>query len=280
MATVTDTTVRRRLRKSRDPEGRMSLGGHLRELRNRLTIAGLAVLVTGSLGWIYYSPLLHRLEAPIVKVAHERHSQLTGLNFSGSGVTGPFSVKLKVEIFVGLLLASPVWIYQIWAFVVPGLTRREKRFAMGFVAASVPLFFAGAYLAWLSFPKAVTTLLELTPKGGITIVDAESYLTFLTRFILAFGLAFLLPVLMVGLNLAHVLPGRLLLKGWRMAIFLISLFAAVMTPSPDPWSMIIMAIPMVVLFFVAVGIALLVDRHRARRAPEFGDLSDDEASPL
>ena len=89
--------------------------------------------------------------------------------------------------------------------------------------------------AWLSFPKAITTLLDLTPKGGINVIDAENYLTFLTRFILAFGLAFLLPVLMVGLNLAHVLPGRLLLKSWRISIFLIALFAAVMTPSPDPW---------------------------------------------
>jgi sec-independent protein translocase protein TatC len=280
MATVTDATVRRRLRKSRDPEGRMSLGGHLRELRNRLTIAFLAVAVTGSLGWIYYSPLLNHLEAPIIKVARARHSTLTGLNFSGTGVTGPFAVKLKVALFVGLLLAAPVWIYQIWAFIVPGLTRREKRYAIGFVAASVPLFFGGAFLAWLSFPKAIVTLLELTPKGGINIIDAESYLTFLTRFVLAFGIAFLLPVLMVGLNLVHILPGRLLLKGWRMAIFLIALFAAVMTPSPDPWSMIIMAIPMVALFFIAVGITLLVDRSRARRGHEFDGLSDDEASPL
>ena len=212
-------------------------------------------------------------------MAEERHSQLTGLNFSGSGITGPFAVKLKVAIFVGLLLASPIWIYEIWAFIVPGLTRREKKWAVIFVVASVPMFLAGALLAWLTFPKAVTTLLELTPTGGISIIDAESYLTFLTRFVLAFGIAFLLPVLMVGLNLAHVLPGRLLLKGWRMAVFLIALFAAVMTPSPDPWSMIIMAIPMVALFFIAVGIALLVDRSRARKDPYAG-LSDDEASPL
>src|SRR5262245_39058198 len=121
MATVTDATVRRRLRKARDPEGRMSLGGHLRELRNRVAISALAVAVAGSLGWIYYDQLLVRLEAPIRRVAEERHSQLTGLNFSGSGITGPFAVKLKVAIFVGLLLASPIWIYQIWAFIVPGL---------------------------------------------------------------------------------------------------------------------------------------------------------------
>jgi sec-independent protein translocase protein TatC len=276
---VTETPVRRRLRKSRDPEGRMSLRGHLRELRNRVTVALVAIVITGSLGWIYYSPLLRHLTEPILHVAHERGETVTGLNFSGSGVTGPFSVKVKVALFVGLLLASPVWIYEVWAFIVPGLTRREKRSAIYFVLVSVPLFAAGALLAWFSFPKAVVTLLDLTPKGGLNIIDATSYLTFLTRFILAFGLAFLLPVLMVGLNLAHILPGRVLLKSWRISIFLISLFAAVMTPSPDPWSMIIMAIPMVVLFFLAVGIALLIDRSRARRDPYAG-LSDDEASPL
>jgi sec-independent protein translocase protein TatC len=257
----------------------MSLRGHLRELRNRVTVALVAIVITGSLGWIYYSPLLRHLTEPILHVAHERGETVTGLNFSGSGVTGPFSVKVKVALFVGLLLASPVWIYEVWAFIVPGLTRREKRSAIYFVLVSVPLFAAGALLAWFSFPKAVVTLLDLTPKGGLNIIDATSYLTFLTRFILAFGLAFLLPVLMVGLNLAHILPGRVLLKSWRISIFLISLFAAVMTPSPDPWSMIIMAIPMVVLFFLAVGIALLIDRSRARRDPYAG-LSDDEASPL
>jgi sec-independent protein translocase protein TatC len=274
---VTETPVRRRLRKSRDPEGRMSLGAHLRELRNRLTVAFAAVAITGSLGWIYYKPLLDHLTAPIKHVA--KSHGLSVVNYAGSGVTGPFSVKVKVALFVGLLVASPVWIYEIWAFIVPGLTRREKRWAVVFVVASVPLFFAGAFLAWISFPKAVVTLLDLTPSDGANIIDATSYLTFLTRFILAFGLAFLLPVLMVGLNLARILPGRVLLKSWRVSIFLISLFAAVMTPSPDPWSMIIMAIPMVVLFFLAVGVALLVDRSRARRDPYAG-LSDDEASPL
>ncbi len=258
----------------------MSLGGHLRELRNRLAVAALAVVVGGSVGWIYYSPILVRLQEPIHQVARARHTQFVGLNFGGSGITAPFAVKVKVALFVGLLIASPVWIYQVWAFIVPGLTRREKRYAVTFLGASVPLFLGGAYLAWITFPKAVVTLLELTPQGGFNITDAEAYLTFVTRFVLAFGLAFLLPVLMVGLNLAHVLPGRIMLKGWRISVFLICLFAAIMTPTPDPWTMLFMAIPMVLLFFIAVGIALLFDRSRARRRSEYADLDDDEASPL
>ena len=162
---------------------------------------------------------------------------------------------------------------------MPALKRREKLYTLGFLAAAVPLFALGAGLAWLSFPKAVTTLLDLTPTGGSNFTDAESYLTFITRFVLAFGLAFLLPVLIVGLNMAHVLPSRVLLKGWRISIFLIAVFAAVMTPSPDAVSMIVMAIPMVALFFLALGICLLSDRRRAKRDP-FAGLSDDEASAL
>jgi sec-independent protein translocase protein TatC len=276
---MTDAPARRKARKSRDPEGRMSLGGHLRELRNRIAVALLAVAVGGSVGWIYYSPLLNKLQEPIREVARARHTDFVGLNFGASGITAPFAIKLKVAMFVGLLIASPVWIYELWAFIMPGLTKKERRYAFAFLGVSVPLFLGGALLAWWVFPKAVVTLLELTPQGGFNITDADAYLTFVTRFVLAFGLAFLLPVLMVGLNLAHVLPGRLMLKSWRVSIFLIAVFAAVMTPTPDPWTMLFMAIPMVALFFIATGISLLVDRKRAKDNPYAG-LSDDEASPL
>jgi sec-independent protein translocase protein TatC len=276
---MTDAPARRRARKQRDPEGRMTLGGHLRELRNRLTVAALAVIAGGTVGWIWYSPLLDRLQEPLLKVAHDRGSAVFGLNFGGGGITEPFSIKVKVALFVGLIIASPVWIYEVWAFVVPGLKKKEKRYAAGFLGVSVPLFFLGAYLAWLVLPKAVVTLLEFTPQDGVNLPAADTYLTFVTRFILAFGLAFLLPVLMVGLNLAHVLPGRLMLRAWRVAVFVIFVFAAVMTPTPDPWTMCFMALPMIALFFIAVGIALLVDRSRARNDPYAG-LRDDEASPL
>jgi sec-independent protein translocase protein TatC len=257
----------------------MSLGAHLRELRNRVTVAALAVIAGGTVGWIWYSPLLDKLQEPLRQVAQARHTTVVALNFGGGGITEPFSIKVKVAIFVGLLIASPVWIYELWAFVMPGLTKKEKRYAASFLAVSVPLFLGGAYLAWLVLPKAVVTLLEFTPKGGVNLPAADTYLSFVTRFILAFGLAFLLPVLMVGLNLAHVLPGRIMLKAWRVSVFLIFVFAAFMTPTPDPWTMCFMALPMIALFFIAVGIGLLIDRSRARQDPYAG-LSDDEASPL
>jgi sec-independent protein translocase protein TatC len=276
---VTDAPARRKARGKRDPEGRMPLGGHLRELRNRFAVAAVAIVVTGSIGWIYYNPLLQKLQQPLLTVAHNRHTQFVKLNFGNGGVTEPFSIKFKVALFVGLILASPIWIYEVWAFIMPGLKKKERRYAFAFLGASVPLFLGGAALAWYTFPKAIVTLLDMTPHGAANFQDASLYLTFVTRFILAFGAAFLLPVLMVALNLAHVLPGRIMLKGWRISVFLIAVFSAIMTPTPDAITMLFMAVPMTALYFIAVAIGLFVDRRRAAANP-YVDLDDDQISPL
>jgi sec-independent protein translocase protein TatC len=151
---------------------------------------------------------------------------------------------------------------------------------MAFVAAAVPLFLGGCFLATIAVQDAVEVLLGFTPKGAANLPDAALYLTFVTRFILAFGLAFLLPVFLVGLNVAHVLPGRIMLKGWRIAVILIFVFAAVMTPTPDAWTMLVLAFPMVGLYYGAVGVSLLMDRRRARRETQWANVPDDEASPL
>jgi sec-independent protein translocase protein TatC len=175
------------------------------------------------------------------------------------------------------LIASPVAVPI--AFIVPGLTRREKRYAMSFVAISVPLFFAGLSLAWLVLPNAVRFLTDFTPKEAANYINADEYLTFVTRIMLAFGVAFLIPVLLVALNMVGVLSSATMMRGWRVATFLCFLFAAVASPSPDAWSMVALATPMVVLYFVAVGVAWFIDRRRTRRSPLTG-LPDDEASPL
>jgi sec-independent protein translocase protein TatC len=153
---------------------------------------------------------------------------------------------------------------------------------MLFIATAVPLFLAGCALGYLTLPRAATALLSFTPVDATNILPADSYLNFVLKFILAFGLAFLLPVFLVGLNGAGVLPSRVMLRGWRPAVFLIFLFAAMMTPSPDPWSMIFLALPMVALFFAAVGVAALIDRRRAKRdvAIAWRNLPDDQASPI
>ena len=265
------------LRRKRSPDGRMSLGDHLRELRRRFVIAAAAIVVGSVLGWVEYDWLFGQIMAPLRELAAERGG-LVNINFGG--ITQPFTVQLQVATFVGVIVASPVWLYQVWGFIVPGLTKREKRTAMAFVGAAVPLFLAGCFLATRIVPKAVEILIRFTPPGAANLPDAADYLTFVTRFILAFGLAFLLPVFLVGLNVAHILPARIMLKGWRIAVLLIFVFAAMMTPTPDAWTMLALALPMVALFYMAVGVSLLLDRRRARNEPEWAKLADDEASPL
>ena len=265
------------LRHKRDPDGRMSLGDHLRELRRRFVIAAAAIVVGSVVGWVEYDWLFNQIMAPLRKLAAERGG-LVNINFGG--ITQPFTVQLQVAMFVGVILASPVWLFQVWGFIVPGLTKREKRTALAFVGAAAPLFLAGCFLATRVVPNAVEILIGFTPKGAANLPDAALYLTFVTRFILAFGLAFLLPVFLVGLNVAHILPARVMLKGWRVAVLLIFVFAAMMTPTPDAWTMLVLALPMVGLFFAAVGVSMLLDRRRARSEPDWAKVPDDEASPL
>jgi sec-independent protein translocase protein TatC len=265
------------LRRRRERDGRMSLGDHLRELRRRFVVAGSAIVLGSVLGWVEYDWLFNQIMAPLRKLAAERHG-LVNINFGG--ITQPFTVQLQVALFVGVIVASPVWLFQVWGFIVPGLTKREKRTTMVFVAAAVPLFLGGCLLATQIVPRAVEVLLGFTPQGAANLPDAALYLTFVTRFILAFGLAFLLPVFLVGLNVAHVLPARVMLKGWRIAVILIFVFSAMMTPTPDAWTMLALAFPMIGFFYAAVGISALLDRRRARRNPDWSNLADDEASPM
>jgi sec-independent protein translocase protein TatC len=266
------------LRNRRKTDGRMSLGDHLRELRRRFAISATAIALGSVVGWIEYDRLFNAIMAPLRAIAAERGNRLVNINFGG--ITQPFTVQLQVAIFVGLIVASPVWLFQVWGFIVPGLTKREKRTSMAFVGAAVPLFLLGCLLGTYTVRRAVEILLGFTPQGAANLPDAALYLTFVTRFILAFGLAFLLPVFLVGLNVAHVLPARIMLRGWRIAVLLIFVFAAMMTPTPDAWTMLVLAVPMVGFFFAAVGIATILDRRRARREPTWAKVADDEASPL
>ena len=143
---------------------------------------------------------------------------------------------MQIAIYIGLFISSPIWLYQIWAFIVPGLTRKEKRTAAAFLLTAIPLLLGGTYLAYLTLPKAVEILLGFTPALGSNIIAADLYLNFTSRFLLAFGLAFLLPVFLVALNLIGVLPAAAMLRVWRFAVIGIFVFAAIMTPTPDPYT--------------------------------------------
>ncbi len=258
----------------------MSLGDHLRELRRRVLIAATAILLGAILGWWKYQPIFDQISKPIYDVARERGASIATLNFANP--TDSFSIAITVGLFVGLVVSSPVWLFQIWGFILPGLTKRERRTSLVFIGAAVPLFLGGCALAFATLPKVIGALLSFTPAAASNILPVDVYLNFVLRFILAFGLAFLLPVFMVGLNAAGVLPARIMVKSWRPAIFLIFLFAAIMTPSPDAWSMVALALPMIILYFLAVGVSFLLDRRKARRDPttSWQDVPDDQASEL
>ncbi|WP_100350861.1 twin-arginine translocase subunit TatC [Luteimicrobium subarcticum] len=243
----------------------MPLLAHLRELRKRVVLAVLGIVVGAVAGWFCFEPVFEALQRPLLDAAAVAGKDVR-LNFTA--LAGALDMQIKVSLFLGVLLSSPWWLYQLWAFVTPGLTRKERRHAVGFLAAAVPLFAAGAYLAWLLLPRAVTLLTDFVPTGASNIVDAQTYLSFVMRLILAFGLAFVLPVLMVALSYLGLVRARTWLAGWRWAVFVIFLFAAVMTPTPDAFTMILVAIPMCVLYFAAVGVAALRDRRADRAQAE------------
>ena len=257
-----------------NPEGRMALLDHLKELKNRLFKAALAVIVGTVVGFIVYQPLLAALIKPI-KDLNEKEGRAATLNFDG--VASSFDLMVQVSIFLGVIIASPVWIYQLWAFIVPGLHKKERRMALSFVAAAVPLFVGGVLLAWLVLPNAVRVLTEFTPDGGSNFISADVYLAFVLRLLLAFGIAFLVPVVLVGLNLAGIIKGQQLIKSWRITVFLVCLFAAMAAPGADAMSMFYLAVPMLILFFAAIGLCIINDKRRARRQAKLAEETEATA---
>jgi sec-independent protein translocase protein TatC len=240
----------------------MPLRAHLVELRRRVFLAAIGVVVGAVIGWFLYDPVFTALQRPIELAAAER-SDLITLNFAG--IATSFDMQVKVSFFLGIILSSPWWLYQFWAFVTPGLTRKERGYAIGFVAVAVPLFLAGAFMAWWVLPNAVRLLTEFTPTGATNIIDAQTYLGFVMRIMLAFGIAFLLPIIMVALNFAGIGTAAMWRKGWRWAVLLSFVFAAVVTPTPDALTMLAVAVPMSALYFVALGVCVVHDRRVDRR---------------
>lgn len=261
-----------------NPEGRMSLGEHFRELRNRLLVSSLFVALGAVVGWYFYDQIVDFISAPVTAVRDAEGGRIVTLNFDN--LTGAFAMKMKVAIFAGILLASPVWIWQGWGFLLPGLTPKEKRVALSYFFAAIPLFVLGAALAGFSFPRLYRILLDFAPDNFTNIQNANDYLSTAMFFVLAFGLAFLLPVLLVALNQIGILPARTMLRGWRITLFLCLVFSAFMTPDPSGFAMILMAMPIFVLYWCAVALSFVLERRKGRRADRTADLSPDEATPL
>jgi sec-independent protein translocase protein TatC len=250
-----------RTRRRSNPEGRMSLAQHLVELRKRLFRAALAILLGAVAGWFLYDFVWPQLEGPITAVA-KQHQAI--INFTS--ITGAFDVRMQIAITIGIVVSSPVWLYQLFAFLVPGLTRREKRYVFGFVFTAIPLFLIGCAAGWLVFPHIVELMASFVPQGSASFYDAKYYLDFVLKLVIVVGVAFELPVFLVLMNFIGVMSAKAILKGWRWAVLAIVVFTAIATPAADVMSMFLLAAPMVVLYFAAVGVAFLHDRQAARRA--------------
>lgn len=249
-------------------EGKMSLGRHLIELRNRLYISAGGVLVATIGGWFLSAIILDAISEPIEQIAIQ-YGRVSSFNFGA--ITTGFDLRFQIAITVGILLASPLWLYQIWAFLMPGLNKKEKQYGLGFMLTAIPLFFVGAYAGWFVFPNIVALLTSFVPEGASNIMDARMYYDFALKLIIIVGVAFVLPVFLVLLNFVGVLSAASILKSWRVAILVIILFTATATPSVDVISMFMLAVPMILLYFSAAFIAWLHDRRVAKRAAAFDD---------
>ncbi|MDQ0938019.1 twin-arginine translocase subunit TatC [Streptomyces turgidiscabies] len=275
--------------KERDPEGRMPLVEHLRELRNRVAKAMLAIVIVTVVAAFFYNDIINFFTKPVLdsvgcpssfsELARQQTQRGNPCaKITINGLLAPFTLALKVSLMAGVVLASPVWLYQLWAFVAPGLHKNEKKYAYAFVASGVPLFLGGAYFAYRVLPTTAKVLIEFTPFGVDNLLPLDDLLDLVTRMVIVFGLSFELPLLLIMLNLTGILTGKRMASWWRAMIMGITVFAAVATPSTDPLTMMALAGPIWVLYFGAVAFSLTNDR-RKRRRDEAGP-GDDEASDL
>lgn len=255
----------------------MALSDHFRELRARLLRTVLTFSVTFVVALFFFDRLYDFVFAPYKEAMENLPTGSSLPTTSGAG--GGLMLYLKLCGFAALVVTAPVWLYQIWAFIMPGLHPGERRWTRIFVAVAFPLFMVGLLLGFVTLPKGLEVLIGLNPEGITNLVDFNDYLTFFTRTLLVFGLAFEIPVFVVMLNRAGVVKGRTLGEYRPWIIIGIFVFAAVATPSTDPFTMTFMAVPMVFLYGISEVLARIHDRRVAERRPYAG-LSPDEASPL
>jgi len=273
-----------RAQRQKNPEGRMPLFDHLRELRNRVVKSALALVAGMIVGFVFFDPVWKFIQRPLCDVTIRGYSGCRKLGVNQLVLNGPldaFYLRVKVALIVGVILSSPIWLYQVWSFIAPGLYAREKRWGYYFLGTAVPLFLVGNVLAYLSLGRSMHYLLGLTPGGVSNLIQVDLYISFVMTIMLAFGIAFELPLLIIMLNLAGILTHERFRKWRRMLIFGTFLIAGVANPSPDPITMLILGGACAALVELAELIVWRHDRRKARLHPDpYAGLADDELSPL
>ena len=270
--------------RQQNPDGRMPLIDHIRELRNRVVKMALGLIAGMIVGFIFFNPVWHFIERPLCSVHIRGYTGCTKLGVNELVLNGPldaFYLRVKVALIVGVILSSPVWLYQLWSFVAPGLYARERRWGYTFIGTAVPLFLTGVALAYLSLGRSMHYLLGLTPQHVSNLIQVDLYMSFVMTIMLAFGLAFELPLLIIMLNLAGILTHERFRKWRRMILFSVFLIGGIANPSPDPITMLILGGACAVLVEVAEFIVWSNDRRRARLHPSpYEGIADDELAPL
>jgi sec-independent protein translocase protein TatC len=256
----------------------MALSDHMRELRARLLKSAVVVLL-GLIVSLFFFDQIFQLVLTPYNDARQALGEDVRTEATIAGVGGPLMLQLKLCGLVGLVVTSPYWLYQIWAFILPGLHSRERKWTRVFAAVAGPLFMAGVVLGYLTLPKGLEILIGFTQEDLTNLVEFGDYLTFLIRTLLVFGIAFEIPVFVILLNLVGMLSGASLGAHRPWIVIGTFVFAAVATPSTDPFSMLFLAIPMLILFGISEVIARVLDRRRRDR-DELDAIGDDELSPL
>lgn len=259
----------------------MSLIEHLRELRSRLFKASVAIVIGTVAAWGFYPQIFDLLSQPVNVIVDQAQANGRDVRLVLGGVADAFVLQIKVSVVTSMLVTSPIWIYQLWRFITPGLYRKEKLRAYLFASVATPLFVSGAVLAYIFLPIGLQLLFGFTPLGVGNYVPVDRYLSFFLRMVLVFGISFLTPLFIVMLNIFDMLEAKAITSRWRLVVLITFAFSAIATPTGDPVNMTLLAAPVLLLISAATFIAWLNDKRRARSRKDDAvlGLADDEASP-
>ena len=268
------------LRRQANPDGRMPLMDHLRELRNRVVKIAIVVLVGAGVAWAFYDRIWSFIQRPYCQAVTYCKPNTFGHALILNGVMDGFYLHIKVSVIAAIVVTSPIWLYQLWAFIAPGLYSREKRWTYLFMGTAVPLFALGCLFAFIAMSRGLKFFISMS--GGLTnLFTADTYIGYWIAMIIGFGLCFEVPLFLVILNLARVITHERFKKWRKVIIFLVFVFAGIASPSPDPLTMLLLGGVVVALVEVAEIIIFFNDRRYARNHPDLNaGLADDELSPI